>query len=76
MEGSVWNEVGREERIEHLRRHVELHIKQWPNDMKPFNPLKKFAKVYISGFPGAAELRAKIMELEKADGALELIKTL
>jgi tRNA-dihydrouridine synthase len=73
---SPWLSVNQYERIEHFRRHVELHIKQWPNNMKPFNPLKKFAKVYISDFPGAAELRAKVMVVETAEEALELIKNL
>ena len=70
---SVWDEIYQSERIQHFRRHVELHIKQWPDNMKPFNPLKKFAKVYISDFPGAAELRAKIMAVDTADEALKLV---
>ena len=72
-ETSAWDAVDQEERIEHFRRHVEMHIKQWPDNMKPFNPLKKFAKVYISEFAGASDLRAQIMELQTAEEALKLI---
>lgn len=28
----------------------------------PFEPLKRFFKIYLHGFPGAAELRAELME--------------
>lgn len=73
---SPWNSVDRDERIKHFQRHVKLHKKQWPNDMKPFNPLKKFAKVYISDFPGASDLRVRIMEIDKAQDALDLIKSI
>jgi tRNA-dihydrouridine synthase len=76
LQESPWESVDRDERIKHFQRHVELHMKQWPNDMKPFNPLKKFAKVYISDFQGASDLRIKIMEIEKAQDALDLIKSL
>ena len=68
-----WAKVSESERIEHFKKHVLLHEKQWPDTMKPFNPLKKFAKVYISEFPGASDLRAKIMETETAEQALEII---
>jgi len=72
-ETAAWDKVDQKERIEHFRRHVEMHIKQWPDNMKPFNPLKKFAKVYISEFAGASDLRAQIMELQTAEEALKLI---
>ena len=33
----------------------------------PFEPLKHFFKVYINGFAGAADLRAKLMECKTTD---------
>ncbi len=71
---SPWQAVNQSDRIEHFKRHVLLHEKQWPDTMKPFNPLKKFAKVYISEFSGAADLRARIMEVETAEEALQIIR--
>ena len=72
-ENSPWQNMESKTKIQHFIDHVHLHEKQWPNDMKPFNPLKKFAKVYISDFAGAADLRAKIMETTEAKSALALL---
>lgn len=33
----------------------------------PFEPLKHYFKIYVAGFPGAAELRAKLMECRTTD---------
>ncbi len=33
----------------------------------PFEPLKHYFKIYVAGFPGAAELRAKLMECKTTD---------
>ncbi|HUC86942.1 MAG TPA: tRNA-dihydrouridine synthase [Candidatus Saccharimonadales bacterium] len=44
-----------------LLEHLALYEQTWGNS-KSYEPLKKFFKVYINGFPGAAELRAKLME--------------
>lgn len=68
-----WAAFSEKERIAHFKRHVLLHIEQWPDNMKPFNPLKKFAKVYISDFPGASDMRAKIMDITEAKDALQVI---
>jgi len=68
-----WASVTENERIDHFKRHVILHEEKWPDNAKPFNPLKKFAKVYISEFDGASDLRAKIMDTTEASEALMLI---
>lgn len=49
------------ERVKILLRHLELHEATWQGH-KPFEPLKKFFKIYISGFDGAHELRNQLME--------------
>ncbi|HXK36947.1 MAG TPA: tRNA-dihydrouridine synthase family protein [Candidatus Paceibacterota bacterium] len=49
-----------QERLALLLRHAQLWQKQWEG-MKPFDLMKKFAKAYISGWPGAAGLRARFM---------------
>ncbi|MBW4061918.1 tRNA-dihydrouridine synthase [Candidatus Saccharibacteria bacterium] len=49
-----------EERIAVLLRHVELY-EQW-GSTKHFQVLKKFFKIYVAGWPNAAELRAQLMD--------------
>ena len=49
-----------EERITILLRHLDLY-EQW-GSTKPMHVLKKFFKIYISGWPNAAELRTQLME--------------
>jgi tRNA-dihydrouridine synthase len=68
-----WAGISKKDRVDHFKRHVLMHEKQWPDNAKPFNPLKKFAKVYISDFSGASDLRAKIMETEVVSEALAVI---
>lgn len=68
-----WGQVSREERIALFKKHVELHDQIYPNGERPFSPLKKFAKVYISEFPGSSELRDQIMHTNTVEEALEVI---
>lgn len=51
-----------EQKLQMLLYHIELFEKTWGHT-KDFNLLKKFYKVYINDYPGAAELRQKLMEL-------------
>ncbi len=50
-----------EERLRLLWKHASLYTHTW-QDEKHFNILKRFFKIYTSGFPGAAHLRAELME--------------
>lgn len=61
-------------RIELLNQHFDLYGQTW-GDTKRFDPMKKFAKVYISEFPGAAELRARIMETKSIDEAKQVLSS-
>ncbi|HVQ44941.1 MAG TPA: tRNA-dihydrouridine synthase [Candidatus Saccharimonadia bacterium] len=49
-----------QKRLAILLRHVELY-EQW-GSTKSFQTLKKFFKIYANSWPGAAELRAELME--------------
>jgi len=69
---SPWPNKTQEERIELLRHHVTEFTSEWADDRR-FETLKKFAKVYISDFDGAKELREKIMS---TTSATELFETL
>lgn len=54
-----------EQRIKILLDHVKIFQKTWV-EKKDFNIMKKFFKVYIQGFKGASEIRAKLMEARNA----------
>ena len=65
--------MSKDERIELFKKHVLLHDEVFPDGERPFNPLKKFAKVYINSFPGASELRDIIMHTESVKEALGVL---
>ncbi len=55
--------------LKYLKQHIELHQKTWGGEK--FEPLKKFIKMYISGFAGSSEIRAKLFA---AKSHVDLIK--
>lgn len=60
-----------QERIQLLYDHVALYQTTW-NTSKHYPPLKKYFKIYLSGFDGASEIRTKFMETNTPDEALTL----
>jgi tRNA-dihydrouridine synthase len=56
-------EITKIERIEKLLEHTRLFEKTW-SGVKNFNILKRFYKIYLNSFPGAAKLRADLMEVK------------
>ncbi len=72
---SPWPKMDKESRIELLKRHLNLHEQTYGDGERKFNPLKKFAKVYISNFPGASELRDRIMHTNSIAEAFEVLST-
>jgi tRNA-dihydrouridine synthase len=71
----VWEKQTKEQRIELFRKHLTLYEQAYPNGERPYNPLKKFAKIYISNFEGASELREKIMNTTSIEEAKELVSS-
>jgi nifR3 family TIM-barrel protein len=55
-----------EERLKLLWKHTELFVETWGNT-KNFAILKRFFKIYTNGFPGAHQLRARLMETKTLD---------
>jgi len=55
-----------------LNQHIRLYAQTW-GTTKSYAPLKKFFKLYVSGFPGAAELRADLMDTRNPAEAQALI---
>ena len=63
-----------DERLKILVHHVELFEKTW-GKTKSFQILKKFFKIYLSGFEGAQELRIRFMETKNGEEVKNLAKT-
>ncbi len=55
-----------EEKMHLLLEHMRLWQDTWGNT-KHFPVLRKFFKVYVSGFPGAQELRIQLMETQNPE---------
>lgn len=64
---TIWHEKDSKEKIDLYRKHIDMFRDFWGDKKNPAS-LKKFAKVYVNGFEGAAELRAKLMECNDAQG--------
>lgn len=68
-------EISKKERIKKLVEHTQLFEKTWsPN--KNFNILKRFYKIYINGFEGAAKLRADLMEMKDYNEVYSYFKSI
>ena len=58
-----------EELMELLKLHLNLY------SAKSYEPLKHYFKIYINNFPGAADLRAKLMETHSIKEARAIIES-
>jgi tRNA-dihydrouridine synthase len=70
---SPWKDWTAQMKIDLFKKHIELHIQTYKDGERRFETLRKFCKVYINGFDGAADLRAKFMETSNPDQALTLL---
>lgn len=62
----------KEELIKLLEYHLDLFDK---HKKEKYEPLKKFFKIYINNFPGAAELRAKLMTTKSTIEARKILSS-
>ncbi|WP_372798466.1 tRNA dihydrouridine synthase, partial [Pontiella sp.] len=65
----------REEKLEMLWKHTELFDRVWQGS-KNFHILRRYYSIYSKGFPGAAELRAKLMQTECIADVERLLRAL
>jgi tRNA-dihydrouridine synthase len=63
-------EHSREELIELMKYHLDLYEKY---GLAPYEPLKHFYKIYINNFPGASEIREKLMQTKSIAEAREVL---
>ena len=64
----------REELMELLNLHLDLYEEQMALHGLPYEPLKHYYKIYINNFPGASDLRAKLMETHSVPEAREVLR--
>jgi tRNA-dihydrouridine synthase len=69
-----WGWWGKDQKLELFAKHIQLYIDTYKDNERRFEALRKFCKVYINGFDGAADLRAKFMGTDTPQQALEVLK--
>lgn len=63
-----WSQISKSQKLSLMKRHIQLYKQFYmnggagENGQRRLPTLFKFAKVYISGFDGAVELRTKMMQ--------------
>jgi len=70
---AVEKEISMPMRIDLLVKHITLYDRTW-KDKGNFNVLKRFFKIYLNGFEGAAHWRDQLMHCKNCEEALEVIK--
>jgi tRNA-dihydrouridine synthase len=71
---SVWEEMQATDRIELYKKHLRLYQETYPNMERKFDPIKKFCKIYINNFPGASDLRVKLMDCRSVEESLKVLE--
>jgi nifR3 family TIM-barrel protein len=66
-------DISKEERIEKLLQHTRLFEHTW-GGKKNFNILKRFYKIYLNSFDGAAKMRADLMEVKNFEEVYSYFK--
>lgn len=64
-------EHSRAELIDLMEYHIDLYEKY---GLAPYDPLKRFYKIYINNFPGASEIRERLMNTKTIPEAREILK--
>ncbi len=70
------HEPTREDLMGLLFLHLELYEEYSKKHKVSYEPLKHFYKIYINNFPGASELRARLMETHSILEAREVLEVL
>ena len=65
-------DISKEERVEVLKKHLEIFEKE-KGDRDIFNSQKKYIKAYISNFETAGELRSKLMDTSSSLEIMDIL---
>lgn len=68
-------EISFEQRIDLIRKHITLYDSVWQGRQN-FNVLKRFFKIYLNGFEGAALWRDKLMHTNSCSEAIRVVDEL
>ena len=68
-------DVSLSQKLSLLKKHITLYHKTW-GDGGSFNVLKRFFKIYVQGFEGAASLREQLMQTKSCNEALKVLITM
>ena len=60
----------REELLDLMNYHLDLYEEY---ELRPYDPLKHFYKIYVNNFPGASDLRAELMQTKTIAEARKVI---
>lgn len=63
------------ERIALLRHHLDLYDQYAEQTTRPYDTLKRFYKIYVRDFDGAAEIRDQLMRTKNTDDVRKLLET-
>lgn len=72
-EDSPWEQWNKQQKLDLFSRHIELYMATYSHGERKFEALRKFCKIYINGFDGASELRAKFMKTKTPQETLEAL---
>lgn len=72
-EDSPWESMSKQEKLELYKKHIRLFEETWGGQRNPAS-LKKFAKVYVSGFDGASDVRNELMQAENTQELLQVLE--
>ena len=73
-ERSPWPTKAAPDKIKLYLRHLELFAETYADAERNFEPLKKFMKVYLSGFQHAQNLRLQVAASRSVGEAIEVLK--
>ncbi len=69
---SPWENMSPMEKIAVFKQHIDLFESTWQGSKNP-DILKKFAKVYVTGFEGATKVRDQIMKQRNIDDVRKVV---
>ena len=70
---SPWEEMEPLSRVKLYLKHLDLFVKTYTHAERSFDPLKKFMKVYLTGFQYAQKLRIQVAECKNATSAIKVL---
>lgn len=72
--GNRPDDISINDRLSILTKHIKLYNETWKST-RNFSILKRFFKIYITGFAGAALLRASLMKVDNSHEAIAIIES-